>query len=92
MKSIVGTIVLVLVMLPFSFGDEYIYDSPYGGKKVGKIDKDGVIYDSPYGGKKIGKVKHGVVYDSPYGGKTVGRIEEDGKLYDKIGTIIKALY
>jgi hypothetical protein len=70
--------------LPFSLlADDYIYDSPYGGKKVGKIDEDGFIYDSPYGGKKIGRVNDGFVYDSPYGGKKVGRINEEGKIYDE---------
>ena len=78
-------IVLLLVLIPplYLFADYYIYDSSYGGKKVGRIDDDGIIYDTPYGGKKSGKVKDGVVYDSPYGGRKVGRIEEDGALYDK---------
>jgi hypothetical protein len=83
MKSIIVTITLLLVTFSLSLADDYIYDSPYGGKKVGKIDDDGFIYDSPYGGKKIGRVNDGFVYDSPYGGKKVGRINEDGKLYDE---------
>jgi hypothetical protein len=71
---------LLSLILPFSLlADDFIYDSPYGGKKFGKIDDDGFIYDSPCGGKKIGRVNNGFVYDSPCGGKKVGRIKEDGK-------------
>ena len=63
--------------------DDYIYDKPYGGKKVGRINEKGYIYDKAYGGKKIGRVEDGKVYDKAYGGKKVGRIEENGKMYDE---------
>jgi hypothetical protein len=83
MKSVISGFVLVIIIVTFCIADDFIYDSPYGGKTVGKIDDDGFIYDSPYGGKKIGRVEDGVVYDRSYGGSRVGRIEEDGRLYDK---------
>ncbi len=80
-------IILLLFLLTavptISFADDFIYDKPHGGKKIGRTDDKGFIYDKPYGGKKIGRVEKGVVYDKPYGGKKVGRIEENGKLYDK---------
>ena len=79
-------ITIIVTMLLFvttsTWADDYIYDRPYGGKKVGRIDENGFIYDGAYGGKKIGRVKDGKVYDKAYGGKSVGRIDEDGKLYD----------
>ena len=77
-------LLLLLTAVPtLSFADDFIYDKPYGGKKVGRTEDKGFIYDKPYGGKKIGRVEKGTVYDKPYGGKKVGRIEENGKLYDK---------
>jgi hypothetical protein len=43
-------LILLFVGFAFSpaFADDYVYDSPYGGKKIGKVDKNGYIYDSPY--------------------------------------------
>jgi hypothetical protein len=38
--------------------DDYIYDSPYGGKKVGRIKENGKLYDEPYGGTAIGRTDH----------------------------------
>jgi hypothetical protein len=83
MKTMLFALLLTGMALSPSFADDYVYDSPYGGKKIGKVDENGYIYDSPYGGKKIGRVKDDFVYDSPYGGKKVGRIEDNGKIYDK---------
>lgn len=37
----------MIVMFPPCANDA-IYDGPYGGKKVGKIDDDGMIYNRPY--------------------------------------------
>ena len=65
-----------------TWADDYIYDHSYGGKKVGRVDKNGFVYDGAYGGKKVGRVEDGKVYDKGYGGKLIGRIGEDGKLYD----------
>jgi len=58
-----------------SFCDDYLYDSPYGGKKVGRIDEKGCIYDSAYGGKKVGRVDDGYVYDDAYGGKRLAGLK-----------------
>ena len=59
-----------------------MYDSPYGGKKVGRIKEDGKLYDEPYGGKPVGRYEDGKVYDEPYGGKAIGRTErKDGSGY-----------
>ena len=82
-KTILLSTLVLFFIASMVYADDFIYDSPYGGKKVGKIDDRGFIYDRPYGGKKTGRVKDGFVYDSPYGGKKVGRIEEDGKFYDE---------
>jgi hypothetical protein len=49
-----------------------VYDSPYGGKKVGRIEDNGKIYDKPYGGKAVGRYDDGKVYNNPYGGKAIG--------------------
>ena len=77
-------LVLLLLAVPLTLcANDFIYDHPYGGKKVGRTDERGFIYDKPYGGNKIGRVEKGVVYDSPYGGHKVGGIEDNGKLYDK---------
>ncbi len=76
MKKILSLLLFLLTIPIITLADDYIYDAPYGGKKVGRIDDRGVIYDSAYGGKKIGRVKDGIVYDKVYGGKKVGRIEE----------------
>ena len=74
---------VILTMLLFvtatTWADDYIYNQPYGGKKVGRVDENGFVYDGAYGGKKVGRVKDGKVYDEAYGGKSVGRIGEDGK-------------
>jgi len=51
-------VILVFLFLP-SFilaDDSTLYDSPYGGSKIGRIDSHGNIYDDPLGGRKIGKV------------------------------------
>ena len=78
---LVALIVLVVVTTPWA--DDFIYDRPYGGKKIGRIDENGFVYDKAYGGKKIGRVKDGEVYDKAYGGKAIGRIDDDGKLYNE---------
>ena len=69
--------------LPFSLmADDFIYDSPYGGKKVGRIKEDGKLYDEPYGGKPVGRYEDGKIYDEPYGGSAIGRTEtKDGSGY-----------
>jgi hypothetical protein len=54
------------------FADDYVYDSPYGGTKVGRIEDNGKIYDEPYGGKAVGRYDDGKVYNDPYGGKAIG--------------------
>jgi len=65
MKRIIILPLFLLLAIPLLLlADDYIYDSPYGGKKVGRIDEKGYIYDDAYGGKKIGRVEDGVVYDS----------------------------
>ena len=81
-KLITVVIVSFLFATATTWTDDYIYDSPYGGKKIGRVDENGFVYDEAYGGKKIGRVKDGKVYDQVYGGKSIGRIAEDGKLYD----------
>ena len=81
--KVILPLLLILTTPTFLLADDYIYDSPYGGKKVGRINEKGYIYDKAYGGKKIGRVEDGKVYDKAYGGRKVGRIEENGKLYDK---------
>ena len=47
--------------------DNIVYDSPYGGMPIGRLEKKEDVYN---------------IYDAAYGGKTVGRWE-DGKVYDK---------
>lgn len=49
MKKIILTIFLLLTIPILTFADDIIYDKPYGGKRVGKIDDKGFIYDCPYG-------------------------------------------
>ena len=59
-----------------------VYDSPYGGSKVGRIEEDGRLYDKPYGGSAVGRHKDGMVYDKPYGGSAIGKTEQrDGAGY-----------
>jgi hypothetical protein len=82
-KIIIVIIASFLCTAVTTWADDYIYDSPYGGKKIGRVDDNGYVYDKAYGGKKIGKVKDGKVYDKAYGGKSIGRIAEDGKLYNE---------
>jgi len=36
-----------------TWADNYIYDQPYGGKKIGRVDENGFVYDGAYGGKKL---------------------------------------
>ena len=80
--KVILPLLLLFATATVPLADDYIYDSPYGGKKVGRVDERGFIYDDAYGGKKIGRVEDGKVYDKAYGGKKVGRIEENGKMYD----------
>ena len=49
-------IIIVVAMLLFAtatWADDYIYDEPYGGKKIGRIDEKGFVYDKSYRGKKL---------------------------------------
>lgn len=55
-SKIILAIILLLATPIFLNADNYIYDNPYGGKKIGRV-KDGVVYDSPYGGKKAGRIE-----------------------------------
>ncbi len=34
-----------------------IFNSEYGGRTVGRIDKNGIIFNSEYGGNPIGRVE-----------------------------------
>jgi hypothetical protein len=33
-----------------------IYDKPYGGSKVGRVENNGVFYDKAYDGSSIGRI------------------------------------
>jgi hypothetical protein len=69
LRKIILTLFLIFIISTIVIADDFIYDKPYGGKKVGRTDDKGFIYDKPYGGNKIGRVEKGTVYDKPYGGK-----------------------
>lgn len=77
MCKIILTTFLLLAIPTLILADDIIYDSPYGGKKVGRIEESGRLYNQPYGGKAVGKYKDGKVYDTPYGGKAIGRTENN---------------
>ena len=84
MKRIVIAVMFVLAPL-FSHAEEkvlnervIIYDQKYGGKAVGRVEKDGTIYDQKYGGRVVGKIERdGTVKDEKYGGRNIGRIEAE---------------
>jgi hypothetical protein len=76
-KSVLATILILLIATATTWADDYIYDRPYGGKKVGRVDENGFVYDGAFGGKKIGRVKNGQVYDRAYDGSVIG--ESDSK-------------
>ena len=78
LRIVLGAGILFGLLVSTVRADDYIYDRPYGGKKIGKIDKNGIIYDRAYGGKKIGRVKKGIVYDRAYGGNKIGRVDKEG--------------
>ena len=43
--KIILTLLLLLTTSTLLLADDVIYDKPYGGKMVGKIDDNGFIYD-----------------------------------------------
>ena len=66
--------------------DRIVYNSPYGGMPIGRIEKkDGVynIYDSGSGGKPVGRWEKGKVYDKgSYGSRIIGITDnKDGAAY-----------
>ena len=79
MKTII-LIILLLVSLTVIADDSEtpIYDSKYGGERIGVVRDDGTIFDKSY--RKLGHVdSDGTIYDKSYRKK--GRIEND-KVYD----------
>lgn len=85
MRKLTG-IVLTAVILSAGtvWADAYVYDSPYGGRIIGRVDKKGFIYSGRTGGEKIGQVIDGAVFDRS-GSRKVGRIDKDGRIYDARG-------
>ena len=80
--KIILTLLLLLTIPILAFADDVIYDKPYGGKKIGRIEESGKLYDQPYGGKAVGRYEDGKVYNKPYGGKAIGRTDnKDGSGY-----------
>jgi hypothetical protein len=37
--------------------DTIIWDDPFGGKRIGRVDSDDKVWDDPFGGKRIGRVE-----------------------------------
>jgi len=56
-RPITIIVTMLLIATTTTWADDYIYDRPYGGKKVGRVDENGFVYDKAYGGNKIGRVK-----------------------------------
>lgn len=75
---------LAAVMAVTAWADDYIYDAPYGGRIIGRVDKKGFIYTGRSGAEKIGQVINGVVFDRS-GSRKVGRVDRDGRIYDARG-------
>ena len=83
-KSIGVALIVVSLSASSVSAQNYIYDKPYGGSKVGRLENNGVFYDHPYGGSSIGRIdEKGFVFDRAYGGSKVGRMDKDGFVYDK---------
>ena len=66
--------------------DNIVYDSPYGGMPIGRLEKKDAIYnmyDAAYGGKAVGRWEDGKVYDKGYfGGQIIGETNnKDGAAY-----------
>ena len=53
-----------------------MYDAPYGGEPVGRVDVQGFMYSKPYGGRKVGRHEDGKVYRTAHGGKPVARVKD----------------
>jgi hypothetical protein len=85
MKKCAAFMVAVMMVMAGSvWGDDYVYDSPSGGRIIGRVDKKGFIYSGRSGGEKIGQVIKGVVFDRT-GSRKVGRVDNDGRIYDARG-------
>ena len=50
-----------------------VYDSPYGGMPVGRIDESGKLWNQEVGGRAVGRYENGKVYNrSDRGGRIIG--------------------
>ena len=48
---------IVVSLSASSVSAQYIiYDKPYGGSKVGRVENNGVFYDKAYDGSSIGRI------------------------------------
>lgn len=77
-------VAVMMVVAGAAWADDYVYDSPSGGRIIGRIDGKGYIYSGRSGGEKMGQVIKGVVFDRT-GSRKVGRVDTDGRIYDARG-------